>query len=94
MKTSFTHARTATVPISPAPYAGPFGEKELKHLLRRTLFGVSHSDLNHFSGKSLEETVDELLTFGGMPDPPVRDYPKNRDDTLDSEVGERRYLDE
>ncbi|MDQ3142007.1 MAG: DUF1800 domain-containing protein [Bacteroidota bacterium] len=57
------------------PYTGPFGKKQLLHLLRRTLFGVSQSDLKHFEGKSLNEVVDELLNISSIaPPPPIRAY--------------------
>lgn len=56
------------------PYSGPFNKPELLHLLRRTLLGVSNADLNHFKGKSLNQVVDELLTFGTTVAPPVKNY--------------------
>ena len=40
---------------------GPFGKKELLHLLRRTLFGVRISDLKQLNGKSLISVIDLLL---------------------------------
>ncbi|MBX7163135.1 MAG: DUF1800 domain-containing protein [Saprospiraceae bacterium] len=43
------------------PYSGPFGKKELLHLLRRTLFGVRISDLRQLNGKSLISVIDLLL---------------------------------
>lgn len=57
------------------PYAGTFGKAEIQHLLRRTLFGATKDDINHFLGKTLSEIVDELLTVSSTPpDPPVKAY--------------------
>lgn len=56
------------------PYAGPFGTPQLRHLLRRSLFGCSNADLAHFSGYSLEQTVQELLTFTNNTTPPIKTY--------------------
>ncbi|MBK8668349.1 MAG: DUF1800 family protein [Saprospiraceae bacterium] len=52
-------------------YNGPFGEYQLKHLLRRTLFGATMDDMKHFEGKSMDAVVDELLnTDPSAPPPP------------------------
>lgn len=57
------------------PYSGPFGKPELLHLLRRTLFGVSPSDLKFFEGKTLNQVVDILLDIPATPpSPPIRAY--------------------
>ncbi|MEO8069191.1 MAG: DUF1800 family protein [Flavobacteriales bacterium] len=56
------------------PYTGPFGRPELIHLIRRTLFGVAPADLTHFNGMSLQQVVDELLTFSNNTTPPVKAY--------------------
>lgn len=56
------------------PYAGTFGKAELLHLLRRTLFGVTKNDLNHFSGRSLPQVLSVLLTAPPPAPPPVKDY--------------------
>lgn len=56
------------------PYTGPFGQAELRHLLRRTLFGCSRSDLAHFNGQSLEQVVESLLTFTNDTEPPIKAY--------------------
>lgn len=56
-------------------YTGTFGTEELRHLLRRTLFGVSHDDLSHFKNKTMSEVVDELLNVSTTPpSPPVNHY--------------------
>lgn len=56
------------------PYSGPFGVTELRHLLRRSLFGASIDDLNHFAGMGLEAVVQELLAFTNNTTPPVKAY--------------------
>lgn len=57
------------------PYTGTFGTNELKHLLRRTLFGVTKSDLAAFSGQSLSQVVNSLLSPATVvPSPPLVDY--------------------
>lgn len=57
------------------PYSGTFGKAEIQHLIRRTLFGATKDDINHFLGKTLSEIVDELLTVSTTPpDPPVKAY--------------------
>jgi uncharacterized protein (DUF1800 family) len=67
------------------PYSGSFGKPELIHLLRRTLFGVSKSDLNYFKGRSLNQVVDQLIpATPNLPAPPVRAYYNNADPTKDN----------
>ena len=63
-------------PVAPIkPFTGTFGRQQLKHLLRRTLFGLSNSDLKYFEGKTVSEVVDALLNVGNFsPPPPVNDY--------------------
>ncbi len=57
------------------PFSGAFTELELTHLLKRTLFGVSKADLSYFKNKTLNQTVDELLTpTAPLPAPPLKDY--------------------
>lgn len=46
----------------------------MRHLLRRTLFGCSVDDLNHFAGMSLVDVVQELLNFTNTTTPPVKAY--------------------
>ena len=74
-------------PQGVTPYSGPFGNSELLHLLRRTLFGVNASDLAFFKGKSLEEVVDFLLDFNTDPGHlPIRAYSGRNLTTFDSGV--------
>ncbi len=57
-----------------APYTGTFGKEELVHLLKRTMFGAKQSDIHYFSGKTLTNVVNELLTVGTPPSPPLKNY--------------------
>lgn len=53
-------------------YTGVFGNAELSHLLRRTLFGLTKPSLAHFSGMTMSQVVSELLTIPTTPvDPPI-----------------------
>lgn len=56
------------------PYTGTFGRPELLHLLRRSLFGVSPTDMAHFDGMGLQEVVSELLTFTTATEPPLKTW--------------------
>ncbi len=57
-----------------APYNGQWTSKEVTHLLRRTMFGAAYSDITYFTNKTLAQTVDELLTTGTAPAPPLNYY--------------------
>ncbi|MES2620808.1 MAG: DUF1800 domain-containing protein [Bacteroidota bacterium] len=56
------------------PYTGTFGTAELSHLLRRTLFGVTKTDLDHFAGMTINQVMAELLTSSPTPQPPLNNY--------------------
>ncbi len=53
------------------PYTLTWTEKQLGHLLRRTLFGMSQKDLAFFKGKSMEQCVEILTHSVPVPPPPV-----------------------
>jgi len=55
-------------------YTGTFGQAQLGHLLRRTLFGVTQADLQYFSRMTLDQVVAELLTPAPTPAPPINEY--------------------
>lgn len=56
-------------------YSGIWGRKQVTHLLKRTLFGAKPSDIQYFSGKTLSQSVNELLTLSASPPaPPVNHY--------------------
>ena len=56
-----------------SPYNGPFGKKELVHLLKRTMFGAKPSDIDYFEGKPLNQVVEFLLDpKDPHPAPPIK----------------------
>ncbi len=57
-----------------AQYNGQWTQKEVAHLLRRTMFGAAYSDIEYFAAKTMSQTVDELLTQGTAPSPPLNNY--------------------
>lgn len=56
------------------PYTGTFGREELKHLLRRAMFGATHADISHFSGQSLDQVIDALLATSLPASTPLKNY--------------------
>ena len=57
------------------PYAGTFGNNELIHLLKRTLFGSTKADIDFFKGKTMLQVVDALLTApASEAAPPIKTY--------------------
>jgi uncharacterized protein (DUF1800 family) len=80
-----TARKKATVKKAAAPsartntglqlYTGPWTRNEIVHLLKRTMFGARPADVNYFMGKTMIETVDELLNpTAPLPNPPVKEY--------------------
>jgi uncharacterized protein (DUF1800 family) len=56
-------------------YAGTFGENEIIHLLKRTMFGSRKSDVDFFKGKTVSQAVDALLNIPGtVATAPVKNY--------------------
>ena len=56
-------------------YEGAWGDKQITHLLRRTLFSYTKEDLNLFRGMNMEEAVNLLLSEEDFPaDPPINNY--------------------
>ncbi len=55
-------------------YNGAWTRKQVAHLLRRTMFGAKLSDIDYFAGKAMSDAVDELLTQGAAPSPPLNNY--------------------
>jgi uncharacterized protein (DUF1800 family) len=57
------------------PYAGPWTEQEVIHLLKRTMFGAKKADVDYFKAKTLSEAVDELINpVAPQPGPPIKEY--------------------
>ncbi|MET0298841.1 MAG: DUF1800 family protein [Flavitalea sp.] len=59
------------------PYTGPWTKTEVVHLLKRTMFGAKIDDVNYFSSIPMAQVIDELLTLGAEPAPPVKNYDNN-----------------
>jgi uncharacterized protein (DUF1800 family) len=55
-------------------YTGSWANRNIAHLLRRCLFGVTKKDLREFQSITLEQCVDKLLNTSPTPTPPVNDY--------------------
>ncbi|NND09143.1 MAG: DUF1800 domain-containing protein [Saprospiraceae bacterium] len=66
------------------PYTGPWGEKQVLHLLRRTLFGPQVDQINMFKEMTMDEAVDRLLETEQDPQPPLNHY--NDEEIKDPEV--------
>jgi uncharacterized protein (DUF1800 family) len=57
------------------PYAGPWTENEIIHLLKRTMFGAKKADVDYFKTRTVSQAVDELLNpTAAQPSPPVKEY--------------------
>jgi uncharacterized protein (DUF1800 family) len=58
-----------------APYTGPWTTQEITHLLKRTMFGATKTDLDYFKTRSINETVNELLNIPVFTlSPPLKNY--------------------
>ena len=57
-----------------AKYTGVFGDSELQHLLKRSMFGSQIKDLKSFSGASLAQVLDTLLKEKPISNPPINAY--------------------
>ena len=62
-----------------APYNGTWTNAEVRHLLKRTMFGSIKSDLNYFLGLSMNDSVDTILELINHPaytppSPPLNNY--------------------
>ena len=75
-KTKQPFAITAPPPSTGlAIYTGTFGEDEVIHLLKRTMFGAKKADIDYFKTKTVSQAVDELLSpTAPLPEPPVKEY--------------------
>lgn len=66
-------------------YKGKWTEEEVKHLLKRTMFGAPKGDIEHFASKSLRSTIKALIdTEEIIPAAPVNNY--NDDKYTDEEI--------
>ena len=55
-------------------YSGNWTSNEVRHLLKRTLFGAKKSDVDYFLSLSCNDSVNELLNTVAAVSPPVREY--------------------
>jgi len=55
-------------------YTGSFSEKELKHLLRRTNIGINRQMIQSYSGQTLSQVLNSILTLSPEPSPPLNYY--------------------
>lgn len=57
-----------------APYTGPWGREQASHLLRRTMFGPTHSEISQAISDGLSNTLDSLFAWDSsqpLPSPPL-----------------------
>ena len=72
--------RTTGVQSGISPYAGQWTEKEMIHLLRRTMFGVAKKDVDKIKGMSMSSAVDFLIDNPVQPSTtPVNNYTAGTD---------------
>jgi len=70
--------RTAT---GISEYTGTWTKWEVKHLLSRALFGYTHADLTSYVGKTMSQSVTDLLNIDTtVPPLPTNDYSFNTPD--------------
>jgi uncharacterized protein (DUF1800 family) len=53
------------------PYSGPWGQDQVAHLLRRTMFGATKSDIQSMLALTMSQAVNQLLLDSPAPNPPV-----------------------
>jgi uncharacterized protein (DUF1800 family) len=74
-----------SVTFSLKKYKGKWGQPEVKHLLKRTLFGARKEDIDHFASASLRHAIQQLLhTEEPAPAPPINHY--NDEKYTDEEI--------
>lgn len=62
------------------PYTGPWGKREVLHLLRRTTFGTKKDHVATLLDLDLESALEVLFTPEDTPSPPVNEYQQQRAD--------------
>ncbi|MCO4818206.1 MAG: DUF1800 domain-containing protein [Bacteroidetes bacterium] len=81
--------RTARTMAGIDTYKGSWTNNEVLHLLRRTMFGATKSDINYFASMSMSDAVDELLNPSSFkPSPPVNNYNNGRITDPDIALGD------
>jgi uncharacterized protein (DUF1800 family) len=67
--------RKTNISTGIAPYIGNWTEREVVHLLKRTLFGYKITDVSSFVSVGMNTSVSQLLNFTNLvPSPPVNNY--------------------
>ncbi len=66
--------KSARINSGVTPYAGSWGNSQITHLLKRTMFGSTRADIQYFKTKTMSQAVDELCTPLIAPAPPVNHY--------------------
>jgi len=68
-------AKPARVLSGINPYAGQWTTNEVIHLLKRTMFGAKKADVDYFLGRTVSQSVDELMNpTAPSPTPPIKEY--------------------
>jgi len=56
-------------------YAGTWSDQQVRHLLRRTMFGIKEDDVNTLLGMTMSDAVDYMLNNSpAAPAPPLNNY--------------------
>lgn len=79
---TLTHPKKVASPTATAkvlsgltPYTGTWDVAQVRHLLKRTMFGATKSDIDYFKNMTMTQAVDELLAVPATsPAPPVNNY--------------------
>jgi len=68
-------AKPARVLSGINPYASQWTTNEVIHLLKRTMFGAKKADVDYFLGRTVSQSVDELMNpTVPNPTPPIKEY--------------------
>ncbi len=59
------------------PYAGAWGRDQVIHLLKRTMFGATQADVDHFAALTLNASIAELLQPNALAELPLNNYSGN-----------------
>lgn len=79
--------RSVAIQTGLTPYNGPWTNKEIAHLLKRTQFGVSPTTLNAFKAMTVGQAIQTLLTPTTVnPAPPIKNYDNSSIPTTDQEL--------
>jgi hypothetical protein len=77
-KQDFSHTDRTQSDLT--PYSGPWTLAEVKHLLRRAMFGSPKADADYFVTAGMSAAISELLTPAATPVPPLYTYSSTYDD--------------